>query len=189
MVGYVGNITAEELEKNSGYNSQSLIGKSGLEKEFENKLKATDGGSIYINRGEEKIDIIKKEASNGKDVKVSIDSLLQDEIYSQMNNEKGASVAVEPTTGEVLAMVSSPSYDSNTMVTYKTNTIKKQWEESEDAPFYNRFNKTYSPGSTFKIVTASLGLENNILDPNEKVDIQGLKWQKDSSWVDIVLQE
>lgn len=182
LVGYVGNITAEELEKNSGYNSQSLIGKSGLEKEYENKLKATDGGSIYINRGEEKIDIIKKEASNGKDVKVSIDSLLQDEIYSQMNNEKGASVAVEPTTGEVLAMVSSPSYNSNTMVTYKTNTIKKQWEESKDAPFYNRFNKTYSPGSTFKIVTASLGLENNIIDPNEKVDIQGLKWQKDSSW-------
>lgn len=182
LVGYVGNITAEELEKNSGYNSQSLIGKTGLEKEYENKLKATDGGSIYINRGEEKIDIIKKEASNGKDIKVSIDSSLQDEIYSQMNNEKGASVAVEPTTGEVLAMVSSPSYNSNTMVTYKTNTIKKQWEENEDASFYNRFNKTYSPGSTFKIVTASLGLENNLLDPNERIDIQGLKWQKNSSW-------
>ena len=69
-----------------------------MKKNLENKLKATDGGSIYINRGEEKIDIIKKEASNGKDVKVTIDSLLQDEIYSQMNNEKGASVAVEPTT-------------------------------------------------------------------------------------------
>ena len=99
-----------------------------------------------------------------------------------MNKEKGASIAMDSSTGEVLAMVSSPSYDSNTLVTYKTKSVAKEWEESKNAHFDNRTNNRYSPGSTMKLITASIGLENNVINPNEKMNINGLQWQNSSSW-------
>lgn len=91
---------------------------------------------------------------------------------------------MDPKTGEVLAMVSSPSYDSNTLVTYKTKTIAKTWEKSNNAEFDNRANNAYSPGSTMKLITASIGLENKVINPSEKTEIKGLYWQNSSSWGD-----
>ncbi|GAB6169599.1 penicillin-binding protein 2 [Clostridium carnis] len=184
LIGYIGPITAEELEANSdkGYTDISLIGKAGLEQVYEGKLKGNDGGEIYIERGLDKISVAKKDAENGKDIKLSIDSELQNKIYSEMTGEKGAATAVNPKTGEVIALVSSPSYNSNVFTTYVTKTQKKIWEESNNADEINRFNKVYSPGSTMKLLTASIGLDNGNLNPSEARDIQGLSWQKDSSW-------
>ena len=184
LLGYIGNITAEELEKKSdkGYTASSQIGKNGLEQVYEEKLRATDGVHIYIERGSEEITVAKTKSSDGEDIKLSIDSKLQKEVYDQMDKKKGASIAMDSTTGEVLAMVSSPSYDSNTMVTYKTKTIGKEWEENENACLNNRANNLYSPGSTMKLITTSVGLENKVIDPNEKMKIDGLNWQNSSSW-------
>lgn len=184
LLGYIGNITAEELEKKSdkGYTASSQIGKNGLEQVYEEKLRATDGVHIYIERGSEEITVAKTKSSDGEDIKLSMDSKLQKEVYDQMDKKKGASIAMDSTTGEVLAMVSSPSYDSNTMVTYKTKTIGKEWEENENACFDNRANNLYSPGSTMKLITAAVGLENKVIDPNEKMKIDGLNWQNSSSW-------
>lgn len=184
LLGYIGDITAEELEKNAdkGYTTSSQIGKSGLEQVYEDTLRAKDGVHIYIERGEEDITVAKIKSSDGKDIKLAIDSDLQKSVYDQMDKEKGASIAMNSATGEVLAMVSSPSYDSNTMVTYKTKTIAKEWEENENASFDNRANNLYSPGSTMKLITASVGIENKVIDPNEKMKIEGLNWQKSSSW-------
>ena len=184
LLGYIGSITAEELEKNSnkGYTTSSQIGKNGLEQVYEDKLRAKDGVHIYIERGDEDITVAETKVSNGKDIKLAIDSKLQQEIYNQMNKEKGASIAMDSLTGEVLAMVSSPSYDSNTLVTYKTKAVAKEWEESKNAHFDNRANNLYSPGSTMKLLTASIGLENNVINPNEKMKINGLQWQNSSSW-------
>lgn len=186
LIGYVGNITAEELEdnKDKGYNDTSLIGKAGLEQVYEETLRGKDFVEIYIERGSEKITIAKKEGENGKDIKTSIDSALQSKIYSEMANEKGAATAINPKTGEVLAMVSAPSYDSNIFTTYVTKTQKAKWEETNNADEINRFNKTYSPGSTMKLLTSVIGLQNGVIDPNATRDIQGLSWQKDSSWGD-----
>lgn len=186
LIGYVGNITAEELEdnKDKGYNDTSLIGKAGLEQVYEETLRGKDSVEIYIERGSEKITIAKKEGENGKDIKTSIDSALQSKIYSEMANEKGAATAINPKTGEVLAMVSAPSYDSNIFTTYVTKTQKAKWEETNNADEINRFNKTYSPGSTMKLLTSVIGLQNGVIDPNATRDIQGLSWQKDSSWGD-----
>ena len=186
LVGYIAPITAEELEKmkDKGYTSTSVIGKSGLEQVYEDTLKKKNGGEIYIERGNEKISIVKIEAKNGEDIKISIDSKLQDKIYKEMNGEKGASTAVNPKTGEVLAMVSSPSYDSNMYTTYMTKTQKKELEDTNYEAQENRFNKTYSPGSTFKLITASSGLENGVIDLNKTKDIKGTTWQKDSTWGD-----
>ncbi|MBC5995183.1 penicillin-binding transpeptidase domain-containing protein [Romboutsia ilealis] len=186
LLGYIGSITEEELSKNSnkGYTSYSQIGKNGLEQVYEDELRAKEGVHIYIERGDEQITIAKTEASDGEDIKLSIDSELQEDIYNQMNKEKGASIAMDPKTGEVLAMVSSPSYDSNTLVTYKTKTIAQNWEKSNNAEFDNRANNAYSPGSTMKLITASIGLENKVINPNEKMEIKGLYWQNSSSWGD-----
>ena len=186
LIGYTDNITKEELEKHKGkdYNSQSKIGKSGLEQVYEDKLRARDGVHIFIKRGEEKITLAKTEPINGENIKLSIDSKLQENIYAQMNNEKGASVALHPQTGEVLAMVSSPSYNSNTKVTYITKTISNKWKESEYAHNENRFNNAYSPGSTMKLITASIGLDEKVLNPNDTIDVKGVNWQKSSNWGD-----
>lgn len=184
LLGYIGSITAEELEKKSdkNYTSSSQIGKNGLEQVYEDKLRATDGVHIYIERGDSNVTVAKTNASDGEDIKLAIDFKLQKEVYDQMDKEKGASIAMDSTNGEVLAMVSSPSYDSNTMVTYKTKEIVKEWEENKNACFDNRTNNLYSPGSTMKLITASIGLENKIINPNEKMKIEGLNWQKSSSW-------
>ncbi|MGV2686613.1 penicillin-binding transpeptidase domain-containing protein, partial [Clostridium perfringens] len=105
-------------------------------------------------------------------------------IYSEMTGEKGAATAVNPKTGEVLAMVSAPSFDSNVFTTYVTKTQKSKWEKPNNADEINRFNKIYSPGSTMKLITSAIGLENKVIDPNQTRDIKGLEWQKDSSWGD-----
>lgn len=186
LIGYIGSITAEELEANAqkGYNETSLIGKAGLEQVYEDTLRGNDGAEIYIERGMDKITIASKDVENGSDITLSIDTALQSKIYSEMAGEKGAATAVNPKTGEVLAMVSAPSYDSNTFTTYISKTQETKWEENDYADELNRFNKTYSPGSTMKFLTSVIGLENGVIDPNEEKNIEGLTWQKDSSWGD-----
>lgn len=186
LIGYVGPITAEELEtsKDKGYDATSLIGKAGLEKVYEDSLRGEDGARIYLLRGEleEEITIAEKEAVPGKDINLSIDSALQVQIYNEMNGEKGAATAVDPKTGEVLAMVSSPSYDSNIFVTYTTKDVKEKWEKLDGEQFNNRFNNVYSPGSTIKLVTAAIGLNEGVITPGQEVAISGKEWQKDGSW-------
>lgn len=186
LIGYIGSITAEELEANTekGYNETSFIGKAGLEQVYEDTLRGDDAAEIYIERGMDKITIASTEVKNGTDIKLSIDTDLQNKIYSEMTGEKGAATAVDPKTGEVLAMISAPSYDSNTFTTYISKTQEAKWEENDHTDEINRFNKTYSPGSTMKFLTSVIGLENGVIDPNKEKDIEGLTWQKDSSWGD-----
>lgn len=184
LIGYIGNITKEELEKSKGYSQTSKIGKAGLEQIYEDKLRAIDGVEIYLKRGNEKIEIGKVNQKNGEDIKLSIDSKLQDNIYNELKEDKGASIAINPLNGEVLAMVSSPSYNSNTLVTYKTKEIANKWENQNNIQFENRANDSYSPGSTIKLITSSIGLEGGVINPNEYIDIKGKSWQKDSSWGD-----
>ncbi|MDQ0148258.1 penicillin-binding transpeptidase domain-containing protein [Eubacterium multiforme] len=186
LVGYIGPITAEELGKmkDKGYTQGSYIGKSGLEQVYEDTLRKENGGEIYIERGNEKISVFKQDAKNGKDIKLSIDSKLQKKAYDEMNGQKGAATAVNPKNGEILAMVSAPSYDSNMFTTYITKTEKKNLEDTKYAAEQNRFSKAYSPGSTFKLITAATGLEDGKIKPDEGKDIKGTTWQKDSTWGD-----
>lgn len=188
LIGYVASINAEELEKvkDQGYDSTSIIGKMGLEKVYEKRLKGEAGGEIYISRKkgeqEDKIYIAKKEPKNGENIKLSIDAGLQKKIYEVMNKEAGASTAINPKTGEVLAVVSSPSYDSNLFTTYIPESQKAAWDKSPENEFENRFNNVYAPGSTFKLITAAIGLKNGTINPNSTVDVRGNKWQMDGSW-------
>lgn len=185
LLGYVGSINAEELEKHkeNGYSASSLIGKAGLEQVYEDTLRGSDGAEIYIERDEEKVKTIaKKEPKNGQDIRLSIDSELQAKIYDEMNRDKGSAAAVDPKTGEVLALVSSPSYNSNRYTTYVTREEQKLREENDFADEENRFSKLYSPGSVFKLITSAIGLEKGIIDPEKQIQMNGRSWQKDRSW-------
>ncbi|MFL0267565.1 penicillin-binding transpeptidase domain-containing protein [Candidatus Clostridium radicumherbarum] len=188
LIGYIGPITAEELGnlKDQGYSSTSFIGKAGLEQVYEKRLKGLDGAEIYIskqkdNKEIEKITLIKNEPKDGESIKLFVDFDLQNKIYSSMNKDSGACAAIDPKSGEVLALVSSPSYDSNALTCYATNTQKTAWKNGPD-PFQNRFKNVYAPGSTFKLYTAAVGLSNGKIKPDEAVSIQGKQWQPDKSW-------
>ena len=125
LMGYVQSISAEELEKNEGkgYNTNSVIGKSGLEQVYEDTLRGIDGTEIYIEdeNKNKKVELIKQEKKDGEDLKLTIDVELQAKIYEQMKDDKGFFVVMQPKTGELLALVSTPTYDSNDFVVGMTN--------------------------------------------------------------------
>lgn len=186
LIGYVQTINAEELEKNEGkgYTSTSLIGKSGLELAYEDTLRGIDGTKIYIldEDGEEKTEIIEQDKKDGKDVKVTIDSNLQKNIYNQMQNDKGFFVVMEPQIGDLLALVSTPTFDSNDFVVGMTNNQWNELNNNESKPLYNRFIQKYCPGSTFKPITGAIGLTLGKISADEDLGYTGTSWQKDSSW-------
>ena len=189
LIGNLGAITAEELEKlaGEGYSSTDYIGKRGLEQVYDKRLKGENGGIIYISKQKdgketEKIVIAEKKAIDGEDITLSIDSELQKSIYAQIKNDFGSASAVHPKTGEVLALVSAPSFDSNYFSTYVPASVAKQWEDNNNAAFTNRFKLSYAPGSVFKLLTGAIGLDTGKIKPSDTINVSGLQWQKDSSW-------
>lgn len=189
LIGYVAPVTAEELKnlKGEGYNSQSRLGKAGLEQVYEKRLRGEDGGEIYISRerdGREvqRISIVKKDPKNGENITLAVDFDLQTRLYEEMKKDAGASAAINPKTGEILALVSSPSYDSNIFSTYNSETQKAALSSNPKDPFLNRFKKAYVPGSTFKFITAAMGLKQGVFKPQDTMDIIGKEWQPNGSW-------
>ena len=186
LVGYVQSVTAEDLEEHAGegYTANSVIGRSGMEGLFEKELKGQNGCRIYIvnSEGKEKEELACILVQHGQDIKLTIDASLQIALYEQFQEDKSCSVAMNPYTGEVLALVSTPSYDNNDFI---MGLSSEQWtalNDDEDNPMYNRFRQVWCPGSTFKPVTAAVGLESGAIDPNEDYGNVGLSWQKDASW-------
>ena len=186
LIGYVQSVTAEDLEKHQGegYSSNSVIGRSGIEGLFEKELKGQDGYEICIvdEEGKSKKTIAEITEEDGENIQLTIDSDLQKSLYEQFKKDKGCSVAMNPYTGEVLALVSTPSYDNNDFI---RGMSSKQWtllNEDKDKPLYNRFRQVWCPGSTFKPVIASIGLKTGAFDADEDFENEGLSWQKDSSW-------
>ena len=186
LVGYVQNVTAEDLEEHDGegYTSNSVIGKSGMEGLFEKELKGQNGCSITIvySNGNKKKIIVSTIVENGKDIKLTIDSNLQKELYEQFKDDKSCSVAMNQYTGEVLALVSTPSYDNNDFIRGMSSEKWNALNEDENKPMYNRFRQVWCPGSTFKPIIAAIGLTTGAIDPDEDYGNEGLSWQKDSSW-------
>lgn len=185
LTGYIGSISAEELEQlgSEGYQAHDQIGKAGLEKILEHRLRGEDGSVIYIvdQEGNPKAEIARKEAVDGEDIQLTIDAGQQQMIYEQFSNEPGTAVSLNPKTGEVLSLVSSPAYDPNEFIRGLTAEAWQQLNEGEAKPLLNRFTQRYAPGSIMKPVTAAIGLAHN-WDGEEKKQISGKRWQKDSSW-------
>ncbi len=186
LTGYVQEVTAEDLEEHpdEGYSAGSVIGRSGAEALFESELRGRDGHEVRIidENGDMKVVIARIEKKDGADVKLTIDADLQQMLYQQFQEDEGCSVAMNPYTGEVLALVSTPSYDCNDFIRGMSAQRWNSLNEDEKQPMYNRFRQVWCPGSSFKPVVAAIGLNTGTLDPGEDFGNEGLSWQKDASW-------
>ena len=191
LVGYVQSISEEELKekKNENYNEHSIIGKSGIERIYEERLRAINGAEIYIidNNGNKLKTLAKTEAKNGEDIKLTIDSTLQKALYEQFKEDKSAHVAINPKTGEVLALVSTPSFDSNDFSLGMTNNKWNSLSQNEEKPLYNRYLASYAPGSSIKPIIGAIGLTLESFTAEEDFGKSTSKWQKDSSWGDFYI--
>lgn len=187
ITGYVQSITAEELEKHPDeeYHQNSIIGKSGLEAIYESKLRGEDGYQIAINHGENSSVVIESEKKDGENIKTTIDMEVQNVLYNTIKNDPGAAVAMNPKTGEMLALVSSPAYDPNQFVLGMDTETWNSINNDTNQPLRNRFISAYVPGSTFKAITGAIGLDTGtISNDTEYKKVANWKWQKDSSWGD-----
>lgn len=184
LTGYVHKVTAEELKANKNYEPDDVISKSGLEQIYESTLRAQNGYEIYIvdKNNKKKKTLIKRKVHNGKDIKLTIDSKIQNLLYNELQQDAGMGVSMNPKTGEVLALVSTPSFDPNDFVMGMSSDTWKTLNEDKRRPLYNRFQSNVVPGSVFKPITAAIGLKSGKLNPQASKNISGLKWQKDSSW-------
>lgn len=188
LVGYVGDITEEELQenKNEGYTSSSIIGKTGLEYAYEERLRGETGSEIYI--VDENENIVKELAStnvkDGENIKTTIDIELQNKIYNEFDGDNGFSVAINPKTGEVLAMVSTPTYNANDFINGFSEEEWNKISNDSNTPFLCRYQSTWVPGSSFKPIIAAIGLTTGKMDKDEDYGRSGLSWQKDESWGD-----
>ena len=186
LLGYVQQINAEELEemKGKGYNEQSVIGKSGLEKLYEDRLREKKGYRISIldEQGEEKQALAVKPAEDGENIKLNIDIRWQQKLYEAYQEDKSCSVVMNPKSGEVLALVSTPSYNSMDFVLGMSQETWDALNNDPNKPMYNRVRETWAPGSSFKPIVGAMGLTTGAFTEDEDLGASGLAWQKDESW-------
>ena len=211
LVGYVGAITADELEKrkDKGYTSKDVIGKRGLEQVLDEQLRGTSGVKIVIKKkavgaaegtASEDVVLAEKPVVDGKDVKLTINAGVQAAVYAELAGEAGTAseagttgetrtagetgtaAVMNPVTGETLALVSSPSFDPNQAALGFSTEEWKALQEDKQQPLTTRFKQAYAPGSVMKPLTAAVGLGSGAIVPNEAVPILGAQWQKDKSW-------
>lgn len=171
LLGYVSEVDARYLEKHPGeYKPGDYAGMTGIEAARETELRGEKGYNIWLRNSKNKIESrykngeMDKEAIPGKDVTTTIDAELQNYGQRLMQNKVGSLVAIEPSTGEILAMVSSPGIDVEMLA-----DIGKHYNEILSDPYKPMFNRAvqapYPPGSVFKLVNGLIGLQEEVLTP------------------------
>ncbi len=188
VIGYIGQVSKPELDSGefNDYRGTDWIGKSGIERQYEHILRGTDGKQLVeVNAMGNKVRPLgTTDPISGQDITLTIDSKLQQVVFDATKDVKKGAVIVSSPTGEILAMVSRPSYDPNLFTldkTYKVATdaahqnVSEILLDSQNQPLLNRaIAGTYPPGSTYKIVTAAAGLNENIIDENYKIRDSGV---------------
>lgn len=180
ILGYVGEVNKRELELDGYYKQGDYIGKSGIEKTYEKELRGGKGLQLVM------VDVFNREkgsyqdgkfdtlAVEGNNLFLTIDTDLQ--LYGEklMANKKGSIVAIEPKSGEILAMVSSPAYDPNLLIgRIRTQNFQKLSSDTLEPLFNRPVAAQYPPGSTFKPVNALVGLQEGVLRPSTKYSCNG----------------
>jgi penicillin-binding protein 2 len=174
VLGYIGEVNESKIKADSYYMQGELIGVSGVEKQYEKLLRGKKGIKWYQKDNHNKIigsyknGTLDSLAEIGKDLTLTLDIDLQ--IYGEklMQNKRGAIIALEPKTGEILALVTAPSYDPNLMVGRKRAKYSTLFlNDKINKPMFDRGLKgEYAPGSPFKIVNALIGLQENTINTN-----------------------
>jgi len=177
VLGYIAEVTPQKVKKNPYYRSGDLYGKSGVEKSYERILRGKKGVK-YIQKdkfnrdiGSYKNGILDTLPENGKDITITIDAVLQQYGEELMVNKRGGIIAIEPSSGEILSLVSAPSYNPALLVGRKrSKNFTKLYLDSIAKPLYDRgVQGEYPPGSPFKLLNALIGLEEGVISENTRV--------------------
>jgi len=178
VTGYVGEISETELDlpQFSDYRQGDIIGKDGLEKQYDKTLRGVDGQQrVQVdNLGHERQMETTQDATNGKDLETTLDLDLQSVAELAMDGKHGAVVALDPRNGEVLAMMSAPSFDPNK---FTGRISRTDWNQLMTDPFKPLLNRAiqaeFAPGSTFKPIVALAGLETGVIDEDTEFHCSG----------------
>lgn len=177
VLGYIAEVTPQKVKANPYYQSGDLYGKSGVEKSYETELRGVKGVK-YIQKdkfnrdiGSYKKGILDTLPVNGSDITITIDATLQKYGEELMLNKRGGIIAIEPSTGEILSLISAPSYDPSLLVgRQRSKNFTKLYLDSIAKPLYDRgVQGEYPPGSPFKLLNALIGLEEGVIDENTRV--------------------
>lgn len=178
LIGYLGEIDQEELDrlKPYGYKVRDLVGQSGIEKIFDLELRGQTGGTqIEVNHRGRMIRLLgHRSPARGKDLQLTLDASLQTKAASLLSGRRGSIVAMDPSTGEILAMVSQPAFDPNAFMDPKRKKEIREWLKQKEGPFFNRALGAYTPGSIFKVITASAALGKGKITPLTSFECEGV---------------
>ena len=182
VLGYIGEVNEQKARNNNYYQQGELEGKDGVERQYEDVLRGKKG-KRYLHRnrfnrvtGSYKNGAYDTLPENGKDLTLTLDIELQ--LYAQklMKGKRGGIVAIEPSSGEILALVTAPSYDPNMLVGRKRspNSYKLFKLDSIEKPTFDRgLLAAYPPGSPFKMMNALIGLQENVINTNTSFTCYG----------------
>jgi penicillin-binding protein 2 len=178
VIGYTGEVSEQELDSPdfAKYSQGAVIGKFGIERQYNDTLMGVDGERQVVvdNRGKTRETLANKEAIPGKDLQLTLDLDLQAVAELAMEGKNGAVVAMDPRTGEVLAMVSRPSFDPNKFAVHIKSSDWREIADNPDHPLLNRAIQAQdAPGSTFKPFVAIAGLESGAIDDQFTVHCSG----------------
>jgi len=177
ILGYISEVNDYEVKDNSYYESGELIGRQGIEKSYEKKLRGLKGVSYFekdnFNRttGSYKEGIYDTLLKPAKNINLTIDSNLQIYGDSLMVNKFGSIVAIEPESGEILSLINAPSFDPNLLIGRErsTNYLKLK-NDTIGKPLFDRgLQGMYPPGSTFKLINGLIALQEDVITPSTKI--------------------
>ena len=181
ILGFISEVTPRNIEQNPYYQMGDLIGRTGVEAQYEEVLRGRKG-VMYIQKdrfnrdiGPYKDGIYDTLPQQGKDITLTIDSVLQEYGELLMQNKRGGIVAIEPKTGEILALVTAPSYDPALLVgRQRSRNYTELFYDSIAKPLYDRgLLAEYPPGSTFKMITGLIALQEGVITERETVFCSG----------------
>jgi penicillin-binding protein 2 len=172
ILGYIGEIGQSEMQElaEHGYSTGDMIGKSGVEKMFENQLRGKDGGKqIIVNAKGHQIKILGcKEPLPGSNIRLTIDYRIQKLIESAIGKKRGGIVVIDPRNGEILGLVSRPDFDPNIFTRPISSEVWGKLSSGQHSVFTNRvIQGQYPPASTFKLVVAAAALEEGLIGADD----------------------
>ena len=167
LIGYVGEVSENDLnqEKYAAYSPGDVVGKSGVEEAYDAVLRGVDGSrDVIVNSHGKEVGVMGQElATPGQDLRLTIDLDLQIAAEKALEGKIGAIVAMDPHTGEILAMASRPTFDPNEFAVRLTQAYWKGIMENPDHPMMNKaIQAQVAPGSTFKVIMTLAGLQENV---------------------------
>lgn len=181
-IGYIGEVTSEEIADGDGYyEAGDLIGKRGLELLYEKRLRPKHGVTVYLSGTEREV-LYHEDGGNGEDIYLTIDASLQRTLYELLAEDEGQATVIAPETGDLLALVSVPSFDPNLFVQGIPQATYQALLDDPLTPMLNRFQLRYAPGSTAKILTFLAGYNLGVISDDTIKTITEKTWQPGPSW-------